>query len=135
MESVLKFLSLFFLLSLSAGAADCVDMDKDFLDYYGAPKESPLIGLAASVSGDKKDKIICLAESCGSGGCECALYSPVDSCMTRVLEFRGSHKVLGEKKDGMSAILVRKKGDPIAPALKKTFIWNRDRRRYVEDAK
>lgn len=131
----MKTLILLFLFSTSAFAAECIDMDKDFLDFYGAPKESPLIGLTASVSGEKKDKIICLAESCGSGGCECALYSPIKDCMTRVLEFRGSHKVLGEKKDGMAAIVIRKKGDPIAPALKKTYIWNKDRRRYVEDEK
>lgn len=112
---------------------ECTPIDKDFLSYYGAPKETPLIGLSISVSGNKKDKIVCSSESCGSGGCECALYIPTDGCMKRVLEFRGGHKVLGEKKDGISSIEIRKKGDAIAPALKKIFIWDKDRRHYVEN--
>jgi len=42
---------------------------------------------------------------------------------------------LGEKADGMPLIEVIKKGDAIAPTSMKTFIWNKDRRKYVEKSK
>lgn len=117
-----------------AYAKDCTPIDRDFHKYYGTTKDAPLIGIDASISASKADKLVCAMESCGSAGCECALYIKIDGCHTRVLEFRGSHKVLGEKKDGMSAIQVEKRGDAIAPATKKTYVWDKDRRRYVEDS-
>lgn len=118
-----------------AYAIDCTPVDRDFYEYYGIPKDAPILGLDVNVRENDKDKIICSQESCGSGGCECALYVKIDGCHQRVLEYRGVYKVLGEKKDGMSAIQIHRRGDAIAPTYKKIFIWDKDRRRYVEDSK
>jgi len=134
-KKAVKGLILLLLFSSFAFAKECPSIDEDFISYYGALKDGPILGLKASISGAKKDRILCSSESCGSGGCECALYVEVDNCLTRVLEFRGSHKVLGEKADGMPLIEVIKKGDAIAPTSMKTFIWNKDRRKYVEKSK
>src|SRR5690606_29497799 len=109
-----------------AYAKDCKPIDRDFHEYYGTPKDSPLLGLDVNVSEADKHKIVCAQESCGSAGCECALYVKIDGYLERVLEYRGTYKVLGEKKDGMSAIQVRRKGDAIAPAYKKIYVWDKD---------
>lgn len=131
----MKFLVLLITFICSfAYAKDCVPIDRDFHQYYGSPKDAPLLGLDVKVRPDNKDKIVCSMESCGSAGCECALYVKIDGCHQRVLEFRGSHKVLGEKKNGMSAIQIHRRGDAIAPTYKRVFIWDKDRRRYVEDS-
>lgn len=128
----MKGLILLLLFINFASAKECPSIDGDFLSYYALDKGSPIIGLNSKISQDGKDKILCAKDSCGSGGCECALYVKVEGCHKRVLEFRGSHQVLGEVKDGMPSIEINKRGDAIAPALQKTFIWNKDRNKYVE---
>lgn len=128
-----SLLFIFLLFSHHAYGSKCVPIDKDFLSYYEIPADSPLLGIKTKISGGDTDKIICSGDSCGSGGCECALYVELDGCLTRVLEFRGSHNVLGENKDGMPAIQVKKRGGAIARDSSKTYVWDKDRRRYVED--
>ncbi len=128
----MKGLILLHLFISIAYAKECPSIDGDFRDYYGLEKISPIIGVNSKISDTGADKILCAQESCGSGGCECALYVRVDDCHRRVLEFRGSHQVLGEVKDGMPAIEIKRRGDAIAPAVQKTYIWNKDRNKYVE---
>lgn len=119
-----------FLLSFKLMAVECIPEAKDFITFYELEKDAPILGLTVSVSAKDADKLLCSSESCGSGGCECALYVPINKCLTRVLDFRGSHKVLDTKTKGMPDIQVSKRGDAIAPNRVTIYKWNEGPKRY-----
>ncbi len=116
----------------SAHAKECPAIAQDYLEHFELPKESVLLAIPANISGKNSDKLLCAQDSCGSRGCECALYVEVDGCPKRVLEFYGQHKVLGEQQEGMPNIVIKRRGDALVGTSSKTYIWNKEGRRYVE---
>lgn len=129
----MKWVFLFALfISFSNHAKECPAVAQDYLEFYQLPKESILLGIPAKISGNDSDKLLCAQDSCGSRGCECALYVEVDGCPKRVLEFYGRHKVLGEKQEGMPHIEVERPGDALVKKNIKTYIWDKERSQYVE---
>lgn len=123
----MKYLILIAIFCTNALARDCAPIDRDYRQYFELPNDSAILGVPVSID---DAKLLCAKDSCGTRGCECALYIRVDDCPKRVLEFQGKHKILETKTQGMPDIEIERRGDAIVPKKVQIFHWNKTKEHY-----
>lgn len=98
----------------ASSASSCVKPDLDYRAYYSTEAQVPLLKQEVMIDGRKdaeKAWFITDRRSCGSEGCEYAVYARTGppGCFTRVAEFQGEFQILGTPEKGRRMIEVRAK--------------------------
>jgi hypothetical protein len=103
--------------------AECSDPLQNYLSYYGLSTESKILKTDVSLS-DESAFSLAAMESCGSRGCEYALYSQVHGCATRVFDFTGTFRVLKKSSNGLKDIEVSNHDTYLSKKIVKQYCYN-----------
>jgi hypothetical protein len=112
------------------------DPAEDYAKVYSAPAKGSRLQLQKiDLDGDGKPELLVAEESsCGSGGCEYALYQQAgEKCFRRIAEFIGHFQALEARHNGFARLLITQKIEGKPLELQEIFLFDPARGSYAPD--